>query len=128
MRNAQTEDLTLLPVVWKSWRSCENSIIDCISSAQVRWNRKQLFNLLTGAPQCDILYWWISHLISGRGNAINCWLRLFSQMHLPNFQSSAAFQRINRTLPIWYIYLSATVKVSFYHLWFSFSLWNIFIF
>ena len=32
----------------KSWMSCKNSSIDCISIAQIRWNTKRLFNLNTG--------------------------------------------------------------------------------
>ena len=46
--NIQTEELTVLSLPRKSRISCKNSSIDCISTAQVQWNKKQLFNSITG--------------------------------------------------------------------------------
>ena len=43
-RNIQKDDLTLLSLVRKSWMSYKNSSIDCISTAEVRWNQNDYLN------------------------------------------------------------------------------------
>ena len=45
----QPEDVTVLShLPKKSWMSCKNSSIDCIFTAQIRWNKKRLFNWNAG--------------------------------------------------------------------------------
>ena len=67
-----------------------------------------LFNLLKDARMCDIHLEWILHFISGRDSVINDWSRLFSPLHLINFQSSSGFLRVNKTLKVEYVYLRNT--------------------
>ena len=43
-RNIQIDDLTSLPLVKKLWMSYKNSSIDCISTAEVRWNQNDYLN------------------------------------------------------------------------------------